>query len=318
MSDNVKVLVVGAGYMAKEYCKVLQAQNVEPIVVGRGVESARAFEEEMGIPVITGGLDVAFESLQEFPECAIVAVDVAQHSETAIKLLNQGVKRILLEKPAGANKKQIEDIVSVMDEKDAKIYVAYNRRYYASTDKALEIIEADGGVTSFSFEFTEWAHVVEKTNHASYVKENWFFENSTHVVDLAFFLGGFPKEMSAYVQGELSWYKKASAFAGAGISDKGALFSYQANWAAPGRWGVEVLTTKHRLYFRPMEQLAVQNLGTVKVEDVEIDDELDKKFKPGLYKQTEAFLNDLDDGKRLSLKEQLAHMDYYIDIEGKK
>jgi hypothetical protein len=37
-----------------------------------------------------------------------------------------------------------------------------------------------------------------------------------------------------------------------------------------------------------------------------------------MIKKTEAFLKDLDDGKRLSLKEQLAHMDYYIDIEGNK
>lgn len=318
MSDNVKVLIVGAGYMAKEYCKVLQAQNVEPLVVGRGAESAKAFEEEMGVPVIAGGLDRAFESLQELPEMAIVAIDVDQHSEAAIQLLNKGIKRILVEKPAGFNKKEIEEVVKIMEEKEAKIYVAYNRRYYASTDKALKIIEEDGGVTSFNFEFTEWSHVIEETNHAPHIKENWFFGNSTHVVDLAFFLGGFPKEISTYVQGELSWYKKASAFAGAGISDKGALFSYQANWAAPGRWGVEVLTPKHRLYLRPMEQLAMQNIGTVKVEAVEIDDELDKQFKPGLYKQTEAFLKDLDDGKRLSLKEQLEHMDYFVDIEGNK
>lgn len=315
MSDNVKVLVVGAGYMAKEYCKVLQAQNVEPVVVGRGVESAKIFEEEMGIPVIAGGIVNALQEIESIPEMAIVAVNVDQLADSTEALLNAGVKRILVEKPAGIDKAEIESVLHLMKEKKAEIYVAYNRRYYASTEKALEIIEQDGGVTSFHFEFTEWSHVIEKTGHAPIVKENWFLANSSHVVDLAFFLGGFPREISAYVKGELSWYKKASAFAGAGISEKGAVFSYQANWAAPGRWGVEVLTAKHRLYFRPMEQLAIQELGTVKVENVDINDVLEKKFKPGLYKQTEAFVKDSDDGKRISLEEQLRHMSFYKEME---
>lgn len=40
MSNNVKVLVVGAGSMAKEYCKVLQTMQKEIIVVGRSAKSA--------------------------------------------------------------------------------------------------------------------------------------------------------------------------------------------------------------------------------------------------------------------------------------
>lgn len=49
-----------------------------------------------------------------------------------------------------------------------------------------KIIAEDGGITSFNFEFTEWAHVIEKLDYPREVFENWFFVNSTHVVDLAF------------------------------------------------------------------------------------------------------------------------------------
>ena len=37
---------------------------------------------------------------------------------------------------------------------------------------------------------------IEKLNKVPGIKENWFLGNSTHVVDLAFYLGGKPKQIS--------------------------------------------------------------------------------------------------------------------------
>ena len=57
MSNNIinnkdeAILLVGAGYMAKEYAKVLLAQKKKFIVVGRGEESAKKFKEEIGIDI---------------------------------------------------------------------------------------------------------------------------------------------------------------------------------------------------------------------------------------------------------------------------
>jgi hypothetical protein len=132
--------------------------------------------------------------------------------------------------------------------------------------------------------------VIEPLQKANGVKENWFLGNSTHVVDLAFSIGGNPKEISCYKNGSLSWHPNGAAFAGAGITDKNVLFSYNANWAAPGRWSVEWLTSKHRFILKPLEKLQVQKLGSVAVEEVAIDDKLDKDFKPGLLLQTQSFL----------------------------
>lgn len=85
------------------------------------------------------------------------------------------------------------------------------------------------------------------------------------------------------------WHPQASIFAGAGTTENGALFSYQANWEAPGRWSVEILTKKHRLIFKPLEKLLMQKIGSVETEFLTIDDELDTEFKPGLYEQTKRF-----------------------------
>jgi predicted dehydrogenase len=300
-----QVLLVGSGAMAQDYAKVLHGQEIPFAVVGRGEASAAAFEAKTGVEVATGGIARYLSHEAALPDAAIVAVGVDQLARATLLLLDKGVKRVLIEKPAGLDAAEIVEVAARARANDAHVFVAYNRRFYAATIAAREIIAGDGGVTSFNFEFTEWSHVIQPLPTPAIVKERWFLANSTHVVDLAFFLGGTPREMSSYVAGGLSWHPAAAAFAGAGVTNEGALFSYQANWAAPGRWGVEVLTKAHRLIFRPMEQLHVQNQGSVAVNKLDIDDRIDLEFKPGLYRQVETFLSPRPSAALLDVAEHL-------------
>lgn len=306
MSNNIVanyIWLVGAGSMAIDYSKVLQNQSVRFDVIGRGEASAQRFVKQTGTSVITGGLAKYLKHSVDKPSAAIVAVGVEELAETTIQLMNHGIKRILVEKPAGLNLEQIEKVVRVAEVKNAEVFVAYNRRFYASVQKAQELITIDGGVSSFNFEFTEWGHIIQELNKPDEVKAMCFLTNSTHVVDMAFYLGGEPRESVSYTAGSLEWHPLAAVFVGAGRTENGALFSYQANWNAPGRWGVEILTKYRRFIFRPLEQLQVQNKGSIKIEQVEIDDVLDKAFKPGLYKQVETFLYNCNSSKDLlSLK----------------
>lgn len=318
MSNNLNVLIVGAGYMGKEYGKVLKALDIPFKVVCRSEASALKYRDEIGIMPLYGGVENAVVRLDQRPNAAIVAVNVEQLSKSVITLLRFGVKNILVEKPSGLNREEILDVCKVCRSENANVFVAYNRRFYASTEKALEIISDDGGVSSFNFEFTEWSSSIVKTSHAATVKEEWLLANSSHVIDLAFFLGGNPKEMCSFHSGSLSWHSRACKYAGAGITEKGALFSYQANWDAPGRWAVEVLTSEHRLYLKPMEKLFIQNKNSVSVEEVPLDDQLDIDFKPGLYKQVKAFLSEERDSRLLTIEDQLKHMDFYNKMEGLK
>lgn len=305
-----KILIVGAGPMALEYAKVLKSMNAEMVVVGRSAKSASQFEMETDIPVITGGLDTWLKGNEKCPHKAIVCVTENLLGDVTRQLIQRGVKSILVEKPGGLNSQDIRHVAAVAEKHAASVYVGYNRRFYASTQKAREIIQQDGGVTSFNFEFTEWSHVIETLEKAEGVKEEWFLSNSTHVIDHAFFLGGTPQEISCYTSGGLSWHPRASIYAGAGRTVNGALFSYQANWAAPGRWCVEILTRKHRLIFKPMEKLSVQKIGSVATEEIAINDELDRKYKPGIYKQVEMFLSENQDDLQ-TMHEQVSALSYY-------
>lgn len=300
------IWIIGAGGIAKEYTKVLKALNKEFITIGRGHDKAVAYNEATGVKAIEGGLDCYIMSKPEIPEFTIVAVNVEYLAATTISLLKCGVKKIFCEKPGFNDSSELDDVIRVAKETGAKVYYAYNRRFFASVLKAEEIIKEDGGLTSMNFEFTEWGHVIANTDHADAVKKNWMTANSSHVIDLAFFVGGEPAQMSSYALGELSWHKPA-CFVGAGVTTKGVLFNYQANWDAPGRWAVEFQTPLHRIYLKPMEQLQLQDKGSVKVYPVEIDDHLDNEFKPGFYLETKAFL-DGETERLCSIEEQYQHV----------
>lgn len=286
-----KVWLVGLGTIALDYAKVLKALAVDYVAIGRGSHNAKKFEEETGHPAIIGGVEAYIATNPEKPSHVIIDVNLEALSEVTESVLNFGVRNILLEKPGVYHPNEINKLIILENKNKANIYIAYNRRFYASTLKAEEIIIQDGGVSSFLFEFTEWGHLMKELYKESHSKTNYLFlTNSTHVVDLAFFLGGNPKKLVTFSKGEVDWHLSNTIFSGAGITEKDALFSYHANWEAPGRWSVEILTPKHRLYFKPMETLQIQEIGSVAVTPVQLDNTLDKEFKPGLYLQVKSFL----------------------------
>jgi len=306
-----KILLVGAGPMAIDYAKVLTAQGHDFIVVGNSEESAKQFEESVNKNVVIGGIEKwLVNNTDDFSQYqAIIAVNENLLGKITKILINAGIKKILVEKPGGSNFQDIEDVSNLAKNKNSSVYLGYNRRFFSSTIKVMELIEQDGGLTSFNFEFTEWGHIIRTLTKNEGVFEEWFIHNSSHVIDLAFFIGGKPKELCSYTAGGEDWHPRATIFSGAGVSEKGALFSYNANWESAGRWWVEFLTKKHRFIMKPMEKLFSQKRGSIAVEEVLIDDKLDKLYKPGLYKQVLIFIKEPD--ALLTIDEQVKLLPFY-------
>lgn len=305
------VWIIGAGVIAREYAKVLKSLGKDFVCIGRGEESAKAFLEATGVKPFVGGLESFLDNKPELPAAAIVATNLGTLAENTITLLSCGVKKILCEKPGFLFPQELDKVYDVCKKAQAEVYYAYNRRFFASVFAAEKIIEEDGGLLSFNFEFTEWGHVIAQYDKPKDELKNWFFANSTHVVDLAFFLGGVPVEMTCYFKDAADWHRPIN-FAGAGRTDKDVLFNYQANWDAPGRWAVEMLTSKHRICLKPMEQLQLQDKGSVKVYPVDIDDHLDKEFKPGFYLETRAFLEG-NMTRLCTLQQQHHHLEFIFN-----
>ena len=312
----MNIWLVGAGSHAREYAKVLMNMDIGFDAIGRSTSSVTAFEAATGHPARSGGLGRALQERAP-PEKAIVAVSFEGLAAAAIQLIESGTKRILLEKPGGLSIDELEAVTKAAASHKADVLLAYNRRFYASTLAAIRMIAEDGGPTSCNFEFTEWAHTIAPAPFSTEAKQSWLLANSSHVIDLAFHICGQPSDWRGWHAGTLDWHSAASRFCGAGVTDKGVLFSYHADWDAPGRWALEVLTRKRRFIFKPMEQLQVTHMASVKVEPVEIDDVLDKAFKPGLYAETQAFLAG-DDTLFCTIEEQLRHGAIYSEMAGYK
>lgn len=317
-SKNKVILIVGAGPMAIEYAKVLNHLKKKCLVIGNKKASANTFFEATKILVVTGGIKkwLRNHKVGEVPKTAIVATPEETLGTVTIELLRYGVKNILVEKPGGLDWKDITNVYNYSIKKKARVYVAYNRRFYASVQKAMEIIKKDGGLSSFFFEFTEWSHIVSKLKKPTVVKNWWYLQNSTHVLDMAFFMGGLPQQISSFTKSHLRWHPKASIFTGAGLTKKQIPFSYIANWNSPGRWVIEMMTSKHRLIFKPLEKLQIQNIGSVEIIEEKIDNKKDLDFKPGVFAEVKSFLGD----KKFlcTIKEQYQNLNIYRKILGDK
>jgi len=310
----VKAWIIGAGPMGRDYYKVMQGLGEPVKVIGRGAQSAAEFEAVTGQAVSHGSLDLILEN-EGAPERAIVAVSIDNLAHVASALIRAGTKRILLEKPGALDRIQLASLAALAAANEASVVIGYNRRFHAATLAAEAMIAEDGGATSCVFEFTEWAHTITPLRLAAETKQNWMYSNSSHVSDLAFFLCGFPAELTAYHGGGLDWHASAARFVGAGITERGVFFSYHADWEAPGRWGVEVMTRKRRFIFRPMEKLQITPIASTAVDMVALDYSLDLNFKPGLFLQTQAFLAG-DDRRFCSLAQQEKNLAIYGRMAG--
>lgn len=308
------IWLVGAGPMAVDYAKVLVAQSEKFEVIGRGLESADQFYKDTGIRPFVGGLKLALNTLKA-PSRAIVAGPVEHLGDMCMLLSNQGVKRILVEKPGALNASEFLLLKECCEANGTKLLVGYNRRFYTSVSKLLQLANEDGGILSIEFEFTEWSHRIKDLVKGPGVLEHWAIGNSSHIMDLAFFIAGFPKDLNCITSGSLTWHSRSARFAGMGTTTRGVMFSYSSDWEAPGRWSINVKTAKHRFILCPLEHLKCIDLGTVHQYEIRLENDLDTQFKPGLFRQVKAFLES-DDILLVEASQQVAHIQVFEKIAG--
>ena len=302
------IVLIGAGNMAIAYAKVLQNLGLSFRCCGRGKASAANFQANTGIPAGTGDLSDQLKSSGIDGALAIVAVDISQLSGVCTLLLSAGARSILVEKPGGINLKDMKRMAEADDQN--RIRVAYNRRFLKSAQKALEIIEMDGGVQTVHFEFTELPDRIEALGvHPAEVLANLEFANSSHVFDLAFYLGQAAEDLNdvlvsgATKQGQISWHPQGSRYAACGTISDRSLFTCFADWRSGGNWSVEVSTNARRLRLRPLETLTEQRRESFEVSSIQLEAEPDG-LKPGLHDMVANFV--FEEGRLLPTMRQQA------------
>ena len=112
MSKSIKkiIWIIGAGDIGKEYANILNELNYNFKVIGRGKKSSQAFKSKTNIDVLSGGLVKVIQNTKNLPTEAIVAVGINELYATTVTLLNNGFKKILVEKPGSLKIDEIEKL----------------------------------------------------------------------------------------------------------------------------------------------------------------------------------------------------------------
>lgn len=307
--------LIGLGKMGREFACAFKELGVSFVAIGNSEKSASGFEKRFGVPAYRGGVEAFMSSGPAPLEHAVIATPTELLVQAAKRAIAAGARRILLEKPGGLSVAELRELAALAQTKGTTVLLGYNRRFYHATSRAREIIREDGGPRSVRFEFSEWVNGVEVSALHPDVLRSWVLANSSHVIDLAFFLCGKPRHLTAYSagQGELEWHPSGTLFSGAGVTESGCCFSYLSDWHGVGRWGIEVLTRKHRLILSPLESLRVMTSDTIRTLQSELLVQDAGKLKPGILDEVRAFLAGHDQDF-CSLSEQIEMMRIYETI----
>lgn len=266
-----RVLLIGGGYIGGEFCKALRAMRIEKAtVITLSKETASQRQKEYGYPAFSGGYFNVIPELANPFDLVIVATPVHELKPAAEEAIKAGNKNILVEKPAALYSSSLEDWEREIPE-DTRVRIAYNRLVYPSLWKLKEIIsKRKEQITSCFYTFTEWTNTINFNNNKPQCYQRWGITNSLHVISMAHSIIDLPDEFFAERTGSLPWHTAGSQFVGAGVTRKNIPFSYHANWASAGRWGVEIMTPSNAYRLIPLEQLFCCSKGTVEWSPLEV------------------------------------------------
>jgi predicted dehydrogenase len=306
------IYVIGAGYMAKEYLSVISELELEARVVSLSSQSADIIKSQFGYDCYSGGY-LNFTVKAEKSDIAIVCTPIETLYDCTKYLIEQGFKRILLEKPGALDTDELIELEKNAYAKNSNVSIAYNRRFFSSVTHLRKILKSEK-LLAVDFEVTEWTHRMNLDDYSEKSLARWFLSNTSHVADLAFNIAGIPDELTCYTSGTLPWHSSSSRFSGSGRTHDDVLISYKGYWDAPGRWSLEFITHKNRYFLCPMEKLYCQQKGSIDIVEVNgIDYSDDEICKPGVLKMLKAYLAH-DDHSFCSLAEQISRFEIYYKM----
>ena len=276
-----RVAVVGAGYMAREHIRAFQD---EPGVTITGIHSrtrarAAALASEFGISVVCDSVPELYDNTHA--DLVVVAVPELVAHEVSLACF-EFPWIMLLEKPAGYNLQDAEVIYAASQIHQSRVFVALNRRFYASTRAAFSDLQHIPGPRFIHVQDQEDQQQALQFGQPQLVVDNWMYANSIHVVD---YFRLFGRGRIVKINPVIPWVSEVPWVVAASVEfDSGDTGLYQGIWSGPGPWAVSINTAQKRWEMRPLEQAAFQLAGQRKLEPV-TPHQWDQQFKPGLRLQ---------------------------------
>jgi predicted dehydrogenase len=283
IETTCRVAIVGAGYMAREHIRAFQ--DVPGVHIAGLCSRTRTRAEELAaqyhIPAVCNSVSELYDRTQ----AQLVLVTVPELAKNAVsRICFEYPWTVLLEKPAGYNLYDAEDIEASARARQRRAFVALNRRYYSSTRIVVRDLQELSGQRFIRVQDQEDQSCALQAGQPKTVVDNWMYANSIHLIDYFFMLG---RGKISAVEPVIPWNPDEPRFVAAKITyDSGDIGLYEGIWNGPGPWAVSVNTPEKRWEMRPLEQAAFQVAGR-RVLEVADPHPWDTQFKPGLRLQAE-------------------------------
>jgi predicted dehydrogenase len=315
---GVKILIIGAGNIAREYIAALKSLGSCDIdILSRRPEPAQelaaAFKIGRGFG---GGIETLSRIVADYDNF-IIAVPPELLMEYLIFLSERDAKCILVEKPVALSSADIEEFLEKYPDSTAK--VALNRLYYPSIDLVRRRLAEDGGATSCVFSFCEWLNeMASKITFGPKTMARLGVANSIHIIATVFDVIGMPEHLSRQVTGkdEVDWHPSGAIYMGSGLSANKVPFVYHADWLSAGRWSMTFRSRRGAYILEPIEGVKFCPRGSLKEQVLLSPDQ--GSIKCGFAEMLSAWINNKDDD-RMSLSrlhEHLKSIEYIMNYPG--
>lgn len=284
-NENISVAVVGAGSMAKEHIK---AFSVLPNVKVVGITSrTRARAETLAKEFLVDCVADSIAELYEKTKADLLVITVPELMANAVaKVAFRFPWAVLMEKPAGYDLADAENIAAAASGRTAPVMVGFNRRFYSSTMAVQADLDSRATERRFIHVQDQQSYMeARKYNHPEPVVEKFMYANSIHLIDM----------IMAFGRGNVAKVDRITPWRGAETEhmlayvefDSGDSALYEGIWQGPGPWACAVSTIGRRWTMQPLEQATYQNAGERVRHTLEVSED-DKNYKPGFLLQAQA------------------------------
>lgn len=282
----IKVVIIGAGYMAREHARAIS--NIDGVCIvgamGRNKTKIQSFCGDFSIDVCAETVSELYKKTQA--NALVIAVNELSSPAIVMEALNFPWI-ILSEKPVSLDLEEAQQIEKKRMALKRKLFVAMNRRHYGSTIAARELLDSDNNTRVVEIHDQENTLAALASGSPKEVVSKWMVANSIHLIDY----------FSVFCRGKLcnlQFIEKLNTkkpFLTMAILrfDSGDLGIYTAFWNAPGPWSVKITTREQLLEMRPLEGLEQQVFPEKSKNRISLP-AVDKEYKPGIYRQAEQLI----------------------------
>jgi predicted dehydrogenase len=276
---EITVGIVGSGYMAREYCKVIRNHPAFRLVgiTSRTEENSQILSKEFGLTFSPKSVSELSEIAK--PDLIVVAVSESATAEVVKNLMDSSAV-LLVEKPFGLSVQEARQLNDWTNNRKEPTYVAFNRRFYDSTMKLVSGLNQSVGNRFILLQDQHDTLAATRNGFDKITVDNWMFANAIHTVDLIRHLArgeAHVERISRTPLGDNSFVLDASLGFTAGDQAR-----YVSIWNAPGPWVLNVYTETNRWLLAPLEELDLQTGESRKTSPLVRPSNQDE-LKPGLW-----------------------------------